>query len=111
MSAPPNWKLKSNRNSVYVEAARQAKLLDVPFTIKLDDIVLPEKCPALKIPIELSKPKRHPHTPTAIMLDFARGFVPGNVVVVSYAAAELRGTAEAKDLRALADFIEKEQRK
>ena len=81
MSAPPEWKSNSTRNVVYLEAQRKAKDLDIPFALKLADVPLPAKCAVLGIPLELSKPKRHPHMPTIILIDPALGFIPRNIRV------------------------------
>jgi hypothetical protein len=109
MSVPQaEWKVRSSTNQVYTTALQTAQNLGLPFTIKRDHIPLPAKCPVFGDTLELSRPKRHPRTPVAIMVDPSLGFVPGNVRIVSYRAAEIRGEVTPADLRAVAEFLIKE---
>lgn len=108
MSPPATWKVNSTRHAFYLDAQRAARDTGLPFTIKLADLPIPPRCPVLGIELVPGRPKRDPHRPALVLLDPALGFVSGNVRVVSGAAAALRGTAEAADLRAVADFIDRE---
>ncbi|HEX3430494.1 MAG TPA: hypothetical protein VHT03_06365 [Rhizomicrobium sp.] len=111
MSPPATWKLNSTKHAFYLDAQRAARDMGLPFTIKLADLPIPPRCPALGLELIPGRPKRDPHKPCLILLDPARGYVPGNVRIVSAAAAALRGIAEPADLRAVADFIEREVEK
>lgn len=109
MSVPlAEWKQRSTTNAIYVEAKRVADDLGLPFTWKIADVAIPAKCPVFGMPLEYSKPKRHPATPVAILIDPALGFTRGNVRIVSYTAAAIRGEVTPADLRAVADYLAKE---
>jgi UDP-N-acetylenolpyruvoylglucosamine reductase len=75
------------------------------FTITEDDLDWPTHCPALGI--ELHYPGRYHHDPAGASLErinVTKGYVPGNVRVISLRANLLRKDATAAELVALADY-------
>jgi len=75
------------------------------FTITEDDLEWPTHCPVLGI--ELHYPGHYRHDPAGASLDrinVKKGYVPGNVKVVSLRANLLRKDANAEELQALADY-------
>jgi hypothetical protein len=70
--------------------------------IKLADIVVPNKCPLLDIPIVRGVAKLHDNSPTLDRIRNDLGYVPGNTVVISYAANRAKGNLTSADLLKLA---------
>uniref|UniRef100_A0AB74UMJ1 Uncharacterized protein n=1 Tax=Caulobacter phage BL57 TaxID=3348355 RepID=A0AB74UMJ1_9VIRU len=48
----------------------------------------------------------HDHSPSLDRIDNALGYVPGNVVVVSWKANRLKNSGSLQDLKALLTFYE-----
>lgn len=86
-------------------ASAKAKGLD--FTIKAQDIVIPLVCPVLGIPILECMGRPGPSSPSVDRIDNSKGYVPGNIVVVSYRANILKRDATKEELRRISEFYSK----
>ena len=73
------WKLLTG-------ARKRARDLGLPIDIELSDIVIPERCPLLDIPIFPSKGRWTANSPTLDRIVPAKGYVRGNIMVVSHRA-------------------------
>ena len=86
-----------------VSAARaRAQKAGVPFDLSPDDIVIPAVCPVLGIPLRRGADRAS--APSLARLVPARGYVRGNVIVVSMRANRLKSDATMDELETIADF-------
>lgn len=77
------------------------------FSITREDIGdLPSVCPALGIPLHPSTGKRSDGSYSLDRIDSSKGYIPGNVAVVSYLANRLKNNATSAQLRAIVDWID-----
>ena len=81
-----------------VEAKHRAKKRELPFSISLEDVVIPEVCPVLGIRLEKGKGKCHPGSPTLDRLVPEKGYVPGNISVISLKANNIKSDGTIGDL-------------
>ena len=65
------------------KAKYRAKELEVPFSIAAADLTMPLVCPLLGIWLAQSVGKVGPHSPTIDRIEPAKGYVPGNVWIIS----------------------------
>jgi hypothetical protein len=87
-------------------AKRRARLNGVAFTITRADIQIPAACPVLGIPIKFDPATpRSDQTPTLDRVDPSKGYVPGNVVVVSWRANRLKSDATPDEVAKIAGFV------
>lgn len=95
-------------------ARKRARDRGIPFDLKRKDIIIPERCPVLGIPLakrgpQIQQPGRknggpRPDAPSLDRIRPKEGYIPGNVRVISFRANTVRGTSTADELRlALAD--------
>ena len=73
-------------------------------TLTYEDIVIPDTCPALGIPLHREDRDTWMNAPSLDRIDNAIGYVPGNVVVVSRRANLLKKDATLEELQAIAKF-------
>jgi uncharacterized protein (DUF433 family) len=94
-------------------AKARAKKHGLPFNITEDDIEIPVFCPALGIKLERGEQgKGHfDNSPSLDKIVPEKGYVKGNVVVVSMLANRLKSNATIEQLRDLADFYTDIERK
>lgn len=72
------------------EAKRRAKKYGLPFSITESDLFLPDVCPVLGIPLEFGSGERVDGSPSIDRIIPAKGYVPGNVAVISWLANRLK---------------------
>lgn len=96
-----------NRDKVQFNTAKhQAKKRGLEFTIKFEDIVWPEFCPVFGVRLSREKNHRGPSdwSPSLDRIHSDKGYVPGNVIVVSMRANRIKSDATAAELARVAEF-------
>lgn len=73
-------------------------------TITGADITIPTVCPVLGIPLIKTRGTVSPGTPSLDRIDNSRGYVPGNIRVISYRANSLKSDASAEELHMVAAY-------
>jgi hypothetical protein len=79
-------------------ARRRAKDCGQEFALVASDIQVPEMCPLLGTPLFFGEGKVGPNSPTLDRVDSTKGYVPGNVWVVSHRANQIKNDATAAEL-------------
>lgn len=99
-------KRKSSDPAVYMwkQAKHRAKwdYEDMEFTISVEDIVLPEKCPYLGVPLE-SRHKRYGYSLDRI--DSSKGYTKDNIQVISRIANIMKNNATEQELISFAKGV------
>ena len=69
---------------------------------------LPDFCPILGLKLEYSKGSRKDHelSPSIDRIDPSKGYVVGNVHVISWRANRLKSNGSPEELRKIADYID-----
>lgn len=92
-----------------LNAARsRAKARNLEFDIDVTDIVIPDVCPLLGIPVFVNegKAKPKPNSPSLDRIDPLKGYVKGNVWVISLKANTMKSNATLEELKLLAENFE-----
>lgn len=91
---------------MYNSARHRARSNGLPFNIDLADVVVPDTCPLLGIPIQVGKNgKAHAGSPTLDRIINEEGYVKGNVWVISKRANTIKNTANYQELELLANNL------
>jgi hypothetical protein len=106
------WKLRAQVRHplqwLVSKLQHQAKLKGLEFDLTPADLELPTHCPVLGIPIVFPGPRHSPYLPSFDRIDPRRGYVKGNVLIISWRANCLkRDCTDPAELRAVADYMEK----
>lgn len=94
------WDNNPARYLVHV-ASKRAKKYNIEFSITTDDVFIPDVCPILKVPFE----KRTMHAMSLDRKDPTKGYVPGNVQVISRKANSMKSNATPEELRQFAQWV------
>jgi hypothetical protein len=79
----------------------------IPFDLTIDDIVIPERCPVLGIPIFYKAGnKRSNNTPSVDRIDNTKGYTKDNILIVSWRANDIKADATGQELKTVANFYE-----
>ena len=87
---------------LHERARKRARQQGLEFSISRQHIIVPSECPVLGIPILIGGP-RSEHSPSLDRIDPARGYVPGNIRVISDKANRLKGKRDLAHLMQLAE--------
>lgn len=86
----------------------RAKKRGIEFNLETVDLVMPDICPVLGVPIAPFKGKFEPSSASLDRIDPSRGYVKGNVRIISWRANMLkRDCTDPAELRAVADYVER----
>jgi hypothetical protein len=73
-------------------------------TITVVDIVIPDRCPVFDTP--MYNGGKFPHSMSLDKVDPGKGYVPGNVRVVSFKANRLKNNGTLDDFRRIVKYLE-----
>ena len=80
----------------------RAKRKNISFDIEVEDIIVPNECPILKIPLHY---ECRENTPSVDRIDNSKGYIKGNIQIVSYKANTMKNSASPKELTEFAKWI------
>lgn len=88
------------------QARSRAQRGGIPFDLTEADIHIPHRCPVLGIPLKRAEGQQRQAdtSPTLDRVDNTKGYVKGNVIVVSWRANRLKGDADMRELERVASF-------
>lgn len=99
------WWANNRERHIFNSARRRAKEAGLEFDLEISDILIPENCPILDIQIRKpescgspGKGKPHPNSPSLDRIDTSKGYVKGNVWVISWRANKIKADASLEEL-------------
>jgi hypothetical protein len=92
--------------ALWESAKARAKKLGVPFSLTLSDITIPERCPVLGIPLQSMPRACSDQSPTLDRIDASRGYVAGNVMVISHRANSIKRSATIGELQLVIKYMQ-----
>ena len=105
---------ENNRALLLLGQARyRAKKKNIKFDLELSDIIIPKLCPVLKIPLTAGSSSGGPRgcSPSLDRIDNAKGYIKGNVQVISHKANTMKHCADNNELILFANWIKRTYRK
>lgn len=85
----------------------RAKQQGLPFDITIADIVIPEVCPVLGIPIQSGEGKLSPNSPSLDKIAPEKGYVKGNICVISHRANSIKSNGTIEEHEAVIKYMKK----
>jgi hypothetical protein len=100
-------KKKSRRNHPETQLLKQmrnrAKELNLEFNLEILDIIIPKKCPILGIELSLQDGFSKDNSPSVDRINNKKGYIKGNIIIISQRANSIKGDATLHELFLLAD--------
>jgi hypothetical protein len=96
-----SWKTTNRERYMWGKAKSSAAKDKREFNIESSDIVIPEKCPVFNTEWTI----RGPQAPSLDRIDSNKGYIKGNVQVISWKANNLKGNFELQDFEAMVSFL------
>lgn len=92
-------------DTMFLSVKSRANRRGTEFTIEKQDIVIPDKCPILECSFEFGDAKNHKYTHSLDRIDSKKGYIKGNVRVISYLANTMKNCASKEELLLFAKNI------
>ena len=94
---------------MFRRAKARAKERGLSFDLDKSYVVIPEVCPVLGIKLEhfCGHSGGRPNSPALDRIDNTKGYIKGNVIVISHLANMMKSSATKEELLAFADWVQK----
>lgn len=106
------YRQKHPERVMFNRALDRARKKNIDFILCEEDIVIPEYCPILKIKLVVSggneKPGGRIDSPSLDRIDNSKGYVQGNIQVISNLANTMKSSATKEQLILFAKYIQEE---
>ncbi len=86
-------------------AKKRAKINGLDFDIDDGDILIPDKCPILSIPLFKGDGKVCDNSPSLARIIPSKGYVKGNIAVISTRANRIKSNATYEEIQMVADWV------
>jgi hypothetical protein len=94
-----------NRSGILSRAKYRAKQKGLDFNITKEDIIIPDKCPLLGITLIKNSDIQQGNSPSLDRIDPTKGYIKGNVWVISNRANTLKNDASLQELQTLVENL------
>ena len=101
-AAPPYIQ---HKRKLLENAKNRARRKGVPFHITIDDFEIPDVCPLLRIPLKRNKGQAGDDSASLDRLIPDKGYVKGNILVISHRANVIKNNASIDELMTLTDNL------
>ena len=96
------WRRTNTVGNLLHKSKARARLKNIEHTITKQDIILNDICPILNVPLEYGTP----YSPSLDRTNSSKGYIPGNVQVVSWRANTLKNNSTLTELKQLVTYME-----
>jgi len=97
-------RIKDNNNLeayLFRVAKSRAKQRNIEFSIAINDIIIPEYCPLLNIKLQKNRERLKSNSYSLDRINNDKGYIPGNIWVISQRANWLKNNASLEELTLL----------
>lgn len=107
----PNWQNREWRKSDIYAAMREKfrnkkkNTYEHEFTIEFGDLEFPTHCPILGLKLDYFAETRQENSPSFDRIDPSKGYIKGNVAIVSWRANRIKNDGTAEEHYKIAEFI------
>jgi hypothetical protein len=103
-------RLKNPERFIHSRAKSRAKTKGLDFDLDKSDIIIPKLCPILGIPIirehiKGRKPGPTPNSPSIDRINNKKGYIKGNIMIISHKANTMKHDASPEELLRFARWI------
>lgn len=78
----------------------RAKKYGLEFNLTEEDIVIPDKCPILEVPLVIGTKDDYEYSPSIDRIDNSKGYIKGNINIISKKANSMKNCASYQELEA-----------
>jgi hypothetical protein len=110
------WRENNLEKKLWYSCKNNAARKNIDFEIKPSDIIIPEICPVLGIPLDTHAEsgvgtgydwKLNPFRPSVDRIDSKKGYTKDNISVISWRANTLKSDGTLEELKKICEWLEK----
>lgn len=101
-----DWLIKNPEKAILKQVKNRAKRYNIEFNLDITDIIIPEVCPLLEISIIRGDKDDYSQSPSLDRIDPSKGYVKGNVRVISMKANTMKNSASKELLETFCKNIQ-----
>lgn len=91
------WRNNNLERVMWNNAKRRAEAKGLSFDIEIKDIFIPEFCPLLGLKMKIGEGGPKWHSPSLDRIDSGKGYIKGNIWVISSRANSLKGDGKLEE--------------
>jgi hypothetical protein len=99
------WYEANKEYVMWRDTKRRAKKLGIQFNLELLDIVIPERCPIFDVKLKVGNGPLARNSATLDRINPRKGYVKGNVAVISMFANKLKANGSAQQHLQIAEWM------
>lgn len=101
------WRQTHQENVILTRIKGRCSQKGLAFGLELSDIIIPEFCPILGMKLQKSYIKGHPlpSSPSVDRIDSSKGYVKGNIAIISFRANRIKNDATQEELQKILDYV------
>lgn len=92
--------LRDYKRNMLAGAKRRAFNRGIDFNITEEDIIIPSICPILEVPLIIGTKGNYEYSPSLDRIDNSKGYIKGNIQVISKKANSMKNSATLGELKA-----------
>lgn len=93
-----NSNIRNLKHCIWKRAKQRAEKHNMDFNITEEDIIIPEVCPILEVPLIYGIKGNYEYSPSLDRIDNNKGYIKGNIQVVSKKANSMKNSASLEEL-------------
>jgi len=102
------YKENNRELCIWLGARKRAYERSLEFSIEVEDIIIPEYCPLLGIELKFRGGMNNRDTsPSIDRLDSAKGYIKGNIKIISFRANRIKNDATVEEFKLMASRLDK----
>lgn len=92
------WARLDTAKKLVRQAKQRSKRKGIPFNLVEADLIIPTQCPLLEVPFILGKKFNYQYTYSLDRIDNSKGYIKGNVQVLTMKANNMKNSATLEEL-------------
>jgi hypothetical protein len=105
------WREENLDWELWHKAKKRSEKSGLPFEIERSDIIIPDTCPVLGIPLFITKGTIGDNSPTIDKVIPERGYVKDNIVVISARANRIKSDASLEEFELIYNWLKEQYEK
>ncbi len=93
------------KKKMFSTAKSRAKIYGLEFKLTLSDIIIPDVCPVLGIPLIKKGGQQTDNSPSIDRIDSSKGYIPSNIKIISWRANTIKNIGNAEEHEAIVKYI------